>query len=185
MVACAARLAQLHGTEHQVRCQCSGRSERAGNQFDIAYIANTIHHVTDQKALFEQVRCALKPGGIFVSIDPLRYNPAIEAYRRIATQVRTDDEAPLGFEVLELVRERFVNVQHREFWIASLALFLKYFAVDRIHPNEDRYWKRIFRESQKSLKWWLPLRAIDEYLTRVPLLRRLAWNMVIWGYKPQ
>ncbi len=184
MVACAARLARLHGVNIKPVVSAAEDLNVPPDHFDIAYIANTIHHVTDQNALFEQVRRALKPGGIFVSIDPLRYNPLIEAYRRMATKVRTDDESPLGFEILDLARQYFVSVRHREFWIASLALFLRYFAVDRIHPNQDRYWKRIFRESKSSLRWWLPLRAMDECLTRLPLVRRLAWNIVIWGNRP-
>ena len=49
----------------------------------------------------------------------------------------------------------------------------------------DRYWKRILSESRENLRWWLPLRGLDEFLTRVPVVRRLAWNMVMWGYKPR
>lgn len=184
MVDSAVRLGRLNGVEIEGIVSSGEDLKVAPGQFDIAYIANTIHHVTDKRALFEQLRRALKPGGIFVSIDPLRYNPVINTYRRMATAVRTEDEAPLGFEVLNLARKYFVDVQHREFWIASLALFIKYFAVDRIHPNQDRYWKRIFRETRETLGWWLPLRAIDSYLTRIPVFRRLAWNMVMSGRKP-
>src|SRR5215469_10816301 len=61
-----------------------------------------------------------------------------------------------------------------KFWILSLALFLKYYAVDRIHPNQDRYWKRIYKETENSLVWWKPLRWLDSGLTRIPLVRRLA-----------
>jgi len=185
MVDSAVRLARLNGVEIEGVVSAGEDLNVSAGHFDIAYIANTIHHVTDKSALFEQLRRALKPGGMFVSIDPLRYNPVIGAYRRMATQVRTEDEAPLGFETLKLARKYFVDVEHREFWIASLALFVKYFAVDRIHPNQDRYWKRIFRESRKDLGWWLPLRAIDRCLTRIPIFRRLAWNMVMSGRKPR
>jgi len=183
MVDSAVRLARLNGVEIEGVVSAGENLNVPTGQFDIAYIANTIHHVTDKSALFEHLGRALKPGGMFVSIDPLRYNPGIEAYRRMATEVRTEDEAPLGFETLKLARKYFVDVQHREFWIASLGLFVKYFAVDRIHPNQDRYWKRIFRESKESLGWWLPLRTIDKCLTRIPLVRRLAWNMVMSGRK--
>lgn len=185
MVDSAVRLARLYGVEIQGIVSAGENLNIPAGQFDIAYVANTIHHVTDKHALFEQLQRALKPGGIFVSVDPLRYNPIIKAYRRMATAVRTEDEAPLGFETLKLARKYFVDVQHREFWIASLALFVKYFAVDRIHPNQDRYWKRIFRERRESLGWWLPLRAVDSYLTRIPFIRRLAWNMVMSGRKAQ
>ena len=101
----------------------------------------------------------------------------------MASRVRTPDETPLTRRYLELVREYFVNAGHREFCIASLVLFLKYFLIDRVHPNHDRYWKRILRETPESLWWWMPLRKLDQVLTRVPGLRWLAWNMVMWGEK--
>jgi hypothetical protein len=75
-------------------------------------------------------------------------------------------------------------VEHREFWISTLLLFVKYYVVDRVHPNEDRYWKRILRETAARLWWWMPLRALDRVLTRLPLVRWLAWNVVMYGQKP-
>jgi len=155
----------------------------AAETFDFVYIANTIHHVRDRDALFQKIHRALKAGGRFFSCDPLAYNPAINVYRRIATEVRTEDESPLQIGDLRLARKYFPNVQHREFWISTLLLFLKYYAVDRLHPNQDRYWKHILRETRETLRWWMPLRAIDAVLTRLPLMRWLAWNMVMWGEK--
>jgi SAM-dependent methyltransferase len=152
--------------------------------YDIIYVANTIHHVHNRPALFEKISRALKPGGMFFSYDPLAYNPLINIYRRMATAVRTPDEAPLTAADIRLAKSYFTDVHHREFWISTLLLFAKYFLVDRIHPNQDRYWKRILRESPSSLWWWLPLRGLDRLLTRLPLFRWLAWNMVIWGRKP-
>ena len=151
--------------------------------YDFVYIANTIHHVHDRGALFEKIHRALKLGGRFFSYDPVAYNPAINIYRRMATEVRTEDEFPLTLADLRLARKYFPNVQHREFWISTLLLFIKYYAVDRVHPNQDRYWKRILRETPQSLRWWMPLCALDSALTRLPLVRWLAWNMVMWGEK--
>ena len=151
--------------------------------YDILYIANTIHHVQDRDALFAQMHRALKAGGRFFSYDPLAYNPAINVYRRMATAVRTPDESPLTTADLALAQKYFRRVGHREFWISTLFLFVKYFAMDRVNPNEDRYWKRILRETPRTLWWWLPLRTLDSFLARVPLVRWLAWNMVMWGEK--
>jgi 2-polyprenyl-3-methyl-5-hydroxy-6-metoxy-1,4-benzoquinol methylase len=151
--------------------------------YDIVYVANTIHHVADRAALFEQIRGALKHGGRFFSIDPVAYNPAIQVYRAMATQVRTPDESPLRVADLRLVKKYFANVQHREFWFLTLALFFKYYLIDRVHPNQDRYWKRILRETPETIRWWKPLRACDSFLTRLPILRWLCWNIVIWGEK--
>ncbi|PYT35111.1 MAG: SAM-dependent methyltransferase [Acidobacteria bacterium] len=184
MVDIASRLAKRHGVTLTAVVSPGETLHVPSNEFDIVYVANTIHHVTNKPALFSQLRRVLKPGGIFVSVDPLAYNPVIQVYRRMATKVRTEDEAPLTFADVDLASRYFEGVAHREFWIASLVLFLKYFLIDRVHPNQDRYWKRIFSETRDSLKWWMPLRSLDEHLTRLPLVRRLAWNMVMWGRKP-
>lgn len=183
MVNCAIALGKVHGVEIQGLVQSGESLDVVPESYDIVYIANTIHHVTDKRQLFAQIQNALKPGGRFFSFDPLAYNPVINVYRRMATEVRTEDEAPLTFDDLRLAGEYFQNVQHREFWILTLSLFLKYFLFDRIHPNEDRYWKRIFKETSASLWWWTPLAAIDQLLTHLPLVRRLSWNMVMWGEK--
>jgi 2-polyprenyl-3-methyl-5-hydroxy-6-metoxy-1,4-benzoquinol methylase len=151
--------------------------------YDLIYIANTIHHVQNRAALFAQMQRALKPGGRFFSYDPLAYNPAINLYRRMASAVRTPDESPLSTADLDSARKYFRHVGHREFWLSSLLLFVKYYLIDRVHPNEDRYWKRILRETPLSLRWWVPLRALDKFLTRIPLVRWLAWNIVMWGEK--
>ena len=183
MVECAVALGTVHGVEIEGIVQSGESLDVPAGSYDIVYVANTIHHVTDKRRLFEQIHKALKPGGRFFSFDPLAYNPVIDVYRKLATKVRTEDEAPLTFDDAKLAAQFFHNVQHREFWILTLTLFLKYFLVDRVHPNSDRYWKRIFRESPQSLWWWTPLERIDRALTRLPLVRRLAWNMVMWGEK--
>jgi SAM-dependent methyltransferase len=185
MVECAVALGKLHGVQIQGVSQSGENLDVPENHFDIVYIANTIHHVTDKKQLFQQIHRALKSGGHFFSCDPLAYNPVIDIYRKMATQVRTEDEAPLSFEDVHVAEEYFENVQHREFWILTLSLFLKYYLIDRIHPNSDRYWKRMLDETPQSLWWWRPLQKVDQLLTRLPLVRRLAWNMVMWGDKAE
>jgi len=183
MVHCAVALGKLHGVEIQGLVQSGESLDLTPGFYDLVYIANTIHHVTDKRQLYTQIQNALKPGGRFFSFDPLAYNPFINVYRKIATEVRTEDEAPLTFHDVKLASEYFQNVRHREFWILSLSLFMKYFILDRVHPNQDRYWKRIFKETPATLRWWTPLAALDHFLTRLPLIKRLAWNMVMWGEK--
>lgn len=184
MVTFAEHLARYHGVEVRGVVSAGEGLEVEENSFDFVYAANVLHHVTDKERFFRQIHRALRPGGKFFSWDPLVYNPMIWVYRRMATEVRTVDEHPLSFREIALAQRHFVNVGHREFWIASLALFLKYFLLDRVHPNQDRYWKRILQETPQSLRWWRPLALLDTaVLTRLPLVRRLAWNMVLWGEK--
>jgi hypothetical protein len=40
---------------------------------------------------------------------------------------------------------------------ASLALFLKYCALDHEFPNQDRFRERILRETTADPWWWMPL----------------------------
>jgi len=183
MIDCAMALAQAYGVSIRAVVQSGEQLEVPKEYFDIAYVANTIHHVADKDLLFRQIHGALKVGGRFFSYDPISYNPIIEIYRRMATKVRTEDEAPLTFGDVEIARRYFPNIQHREFWILTLSLFLKYYLIDRVHPNSERYWKKIFLETPRTLWWWTPLERADRFLTRLPLIRRLAWNMVLWGEK--
>lgn len=183
MIRNALSLAERHRVRIDAIVSAGEDLNVSADTYDVVYIANTIHHVTNKRSLFDNARRALKRGGIFVSIDPLAYNPVINLYRRMATDVRTPDEKPLTFADVELAAQYFDDVQHREFWILSLALFMKYYLIDRVHPNSDRYWKRIFRETARNLWWWMPLRAVDEGLTYLPFVRRMAWNMVMWGRK--
>ena len=183
MVETAVRLGQLHGVEIRGIVSPAESLGVEEASFDFVYVANAIHHIQDKRAFLAEVQKALKPGGRFFSIDPVVYNPVIEMYRRMATTVRTEDEAPLSHSDLQLVRSYFRDVGHCHFWILSLALFIKYYLLDRVHPNEDRYWKRIFRETPESLWWWRPLEFADRILTRIPLLQWLSWNIVMWGEK--
>lgn len=183
MVETVLKLGQRYGVELQGVVSSAESLNVPEGSYDIVYVANTIHHVQDRDLLFSLIHRALKPGGIFISYDPLAYNPVINVYRRMATSVRTPDESPLTIADLNLARKYFAQVDHREFWISTLLLFVKYYLIDRVHPNQDRYWKRILREKPETLRWWMPLRALDQVLSRIPLIRWLAWNIVMWGRK--
>ena len=183
MVETALKLGRLYGVELEGAVSVGESLSVPENSYDFVYLANVIHHVHDRASLFGQVRRALKPGGRFFSMDPIAYNPVINVYRRMATKVRTEDESPLTRSDIALAGRFFSDVRHREFWIASQLLFIKYMLVDRVHPNADRYWKRILKETDDTLGWWKPLRALDAALTRIPGLRWLAWNTVMWGAK--
>jgi 2-polyprenyl-3-methyl-5-hydroxy-6-metoxy-1,4-benzoquinol methylase len=183
MVQTGHEIAKKYGVEVEGIVSSAEELDVPAESYDLVYIANTIHHVQDRELLFQKIHRALKPGGRFFSFDPIAYNPVINVYRRMATEVRTEDESPLTARDLKLAKKYFPDVQHREFWISTLALFLKYYAFDRVHPNQDRYWKRILRETPESLSWWMPLRSLDALMTQIPAVRWLAWNMVMWGQK--
>jgi SAM-dependent methyltransferase len=182
MLATAKALAERHGVSIRTLLVENNVLEFGTSAYDVIYGANVIHHVSDIGQCLDDVARAIAPGGRCIFIDPLTYNPIIWVYRLLAHDVRSADEQPVGFGELEQMRARFGDVGHREFWGLSLALFLKYFLVDRLPPGRVRYWKHILQDDPERLaRWWVPLRDLDRYLLRVPGVRRLAWNMVYWG----
>jgi len=184
MIETTLKLGKRYGVELKGVVSVAEGLNVPSESYDLVYIANAVHHVQDRASMFNEIRRILKPGGRFFSYDPLAYNPAINIYRRMATAVRTSDEQPLTRADVKLASRYFSNFGHREFWIASLALFAKYYLKDHIHPNQDRYWKRIIHEKTEDLWWWwTPLRSLDAVLTRIPIMRWLAWNVVMWGEK--
>jgi len=154
--------------------------------FDIVYCANLIHHLSIEglPRFIEKIHSFLKKGGWFYSWDPLVYNPVIKIYRKVAKEVRSADESPLNFKILKLFRKKFTKVYHKEFWLLTLTLFLKYYFINRYNPNKVRYWKQIYKEKPEEINWWFnKLKRADRVLLKIPLLRAMAWNIVLYAQK--
>lgn len=184
MLEFAGRLAAHHGARIATVQAPADALPFPDDSFDIVYIANALHHVADVPAAVGELRRVLRPGGTFVSIDPIAYNPAINVYRRMAMGVRTEDEHPLRRADVAAIRGMFAASEARMFWLLALALFAKFYLIDRVDPNADRYWKRIFRV-EREIRWWFrPLAAMDDILLRlVPPLRWWCWNVVVVAKK--
>ena len=97
----------------------------------------------------------------------------------MAGQVLSIYEHPLGIADLGTMHTLFRNVRVLFFWLSTLAVFLKYFFIDQVHPNEERYWKKVIGDYDGIRVWYEPLAALDALLLRVPGLRWLAWNMAV------
>jgi len=154
--------------------------------FDVVYCANLMHHVPESEHTIwlENIHQFLRKGGKLYTWDPIKYNPVINVYRKMAMDVRTIDEMPLGFDILKKYEATFSNVHHKEFWLSTLVLFLYYYFIKRYNPNKVRYWKRIYKENDKTIGWWFkPLSALDNFFLKIPLINRLALNIVIVAEK--
>lgn len=147
-------------------------------EFDIIYCANTLHHVDIVESM-ERIKARLKRGGTFVSWDPVAYNPLINVYRKIATEVRTVDEHPLTLSDISYVRSCFQSSSVKWFWFSTLLIFVCMAVFERRNPNRERYWKKVVEESKKWEWLYKPLERIDNLLLRIPFLRPLCWNVVI------
>ncbi len=155
----------------------------ADETYDIVYAGNLLHHVDIDKSLKEIVR-VLKKNGKFVSWDPLAHNPLINIYRKIATEVRTEDEHPIRMEDIKLFKKYFKVVNYETTWFLSLWIFLKFYIIERVDPNKERYWKKIIKEHKRLEKEYLFLEKIDKKLLSVfPFLKRYCWNIIFYCQK--
>ena len=153
-------------------------------QFDIIYAGNLLHHV-DIEATLRKLLPHLKEDGVFVSWDPMAYNPVINVYRSMATDVRTPDEHPLTRADIKTFEKLFGSVATKYFWLTTLVIFVAMFVVQRRNPNKERFWKVILTEGDKWAWLYKPLERLDRVLLAViPPLRYLCWNVVVIAKKP-
>lgn len=179
MLEAAQRLAKEHGVEIETRVVAGDTVPADNDEFDLIYGNGVLHHVPLDTAAPELAR-VLKAGGKGCFIEPLPYNPVINVYRRIAKDVRTEDEHPLSFEQIEGLKRSFGSVEHEEFWLTTLAVFLRFYLWDRVNPNHERYWKKIYTDAPRLERMFKPLHALDQRMLRLaPGLGRFCWNTVI------
>lgn len=181
MCAAAQRLAVRHGTTIETHVSAAEDLGLGDRMFDVIYTGNTLHHV-DIPATMDRLLKHLRPGGMFVSWDPVAYNPLINVYRRLATEVRTPDEHPLRLADIRAVRRRFASSEVRWFWFTTLLVFVWMAVGQRRSPNRERYWKKVVDEADTWQSLYRPLERVDRILlTCLPFLRPLCWNVVIVG----
>ncbi len=181
----AESLAKQYKVTHLIRFICAdvakAMAECKAEQVDFLYGANVLHHI-NRDPIPGLLSRLLKKNGKFAFIDPLKYNPVINVYRAMANKIRSPDERPLDFRAIEQFQP-FFKTSHREFWLTSMVIFMKFFFIDRVHPNQEPYWKKIFYDGLKSA-WLLEHTGkIDNFLARITPLNYLCWNTVIYGEK--
>ena len=181
----ALRLAEANGVKISTHVSAAEDLGLAsGVKFDVIYTGNTLHHV-DLAATMPLLLKHLKPDGMFVSWDPVAYNPAINYYRRNAMEVRTEDEHPLRLVDIRTVRDQFRESHTRWFWLSTLSIFIIMALVQRRDPNKERYWKKVIEEADRWAWLYRPLELFDKILLLIPFLRPLCWNVVIVGRGPK
>lgn len=154
-----------------------------GGVFDIVYGANILHHV-DYKRSVPEIARVLKPGGQSYFTEPLAYNPAINVYRRMASNFRTPDEIAFRFSDLKVFENYFGRVWYKEFWLLTLWLFVQFFLIERVSPAKERYWKKILKDAKRLEKTYYFLEGIEKKLLRwLPFLRYGCWNVVVIAHK--
>ncbi|MEQ8969388.1 MAG: class I SAM-dependent methyltransferase [Coleofasciculus sp. C1-SOL-03] len=183
MVEVALKLAAANGVNIEGQTANAMALDFADNTFDIVYASNLLHHIPDPKIALQEMHRVLKPGGKACFWDPLKHNPVINIYRRMATEVRTDDEMPLDINIVNVVESLFAQTTYDTFWLASLWIFLRFYLIEKVDPNKERYWKKIIIEHKRLSPTYRRLEIIDQSLKKIPLIKRLAWNIAVVATK--
>ncbi|MEO6003601.1 MAG: class I SAM-dependent methyltransferase [Opitutus sp.] len=186
MCAATQRLAAANGvtlTTHVSAIEDLGLSR--DQQFDIIYTGNTLHHA-DIGETMDNILPHLKREGVFVSWDPVAYNPIINLYRAIATKVRTEDEHPLRLQDIRAVRSCFASSEVSWFWLTTQLIFILMVVAQFRSPNKERFWKKVIDEADSWAWLYRPLAALDRALIGLfPFLGPLCWNVVIFAKSPR
>ena len=183
MVEKALKLAAANGVQIDGRTMNAMELDFPANTFDIVYAANLLHHLPEPMTALREIHRVLKPGGKLCFWDPLRHNPLIKIYRRMATEVRTEDERALDIGIIKSVKSLFRETIYDTFWLATLWIFLRFYLVERIHPNKERYWKKIIAEQRLLAPTYNRLERLDGLLKQLPFMKRFAWNLAVVATK--
>ena len=183
MVEVALKLAETNGVKIEGCTANAMELEFPDNTFDIVYASNLLHHLPEPKMAIREMHRVLKPGGKACFWEPLKHNPVINVYRRMATKVRTEDETPLDINIVKFVNSMYSEVAYDTFWLATLWIFLRFYLIERVHPNKERYWKKIIIEQARLEPEYLRLENLDNILKKLPGMKRFAWNLAVVARK--
>ena len=179
------RLAHLHGVNvrtHKSAVESLGLP--ADERFDVIYAGNLLHHV-DIPATIRRLKRHLTKDGVFVSWDPLAYNPLINVYPRFATTSGHRTSIRSRCAIFGYSAGKSQDVQTRYFWLTTLVVFLWMAVGQRRNPNRERFWKAVVKESEQWKPLYNPLSKLDAVLLKLfPPLRLLCWNVVIAARLP-
>lgn len=99
-------------------------------------------------------------------------------------EVRTEDEHPLKMRELKLFKKYFSDVEYDTFWLFTNFIFVKYYFIDKVNPNKERYWKKIIKDAKNIEKLYSKLENLDKIAKKLfPFLKRYCWNISIICHK--
>jgi len=130
------------------------------NSFDIVICAGVLHHLDIKKA-FPELSRVLKPDGEIICIEPLKYNPFIQLYRKLTPHLRTKYEVEHILTKIELgvAKDYFKKMKLRFFHLATLL------AIPFCNLPKFDFMLNV-------------LERIDKGLLKLPLIKWWAWQVI-------
>ena len=168
-VATAARTAEEKGLSDNTEFAVmdAENMEFPDDHFDVIVCIGVLHHLELSKAFPELAR-VLKPGGKIISAEALGYNPFIQLYRRLTPKLRT------AWETDHILTLKQVD-QGALFFKDVDVRFFHLFTILAIPFQKYGYFDRLLRVME----------IIDSVVLRIPLVRRMAWQMIFVYSNPK
>jgi SAM-dependent methyltransferase len=136
------------------------------DEFDLVCGFGILHHLNLDVALRELAR-VLKSDGSCIFLEPLGHNPAINLYRWLTPNMRTEDEHPLLLKDFSIFRRHFSCLD---------PLFVNLTTLATLPLSRWPSSSKLLRGAAGS----------DKVLFQVlPFIRRFAWNVVLIFSEPQ
>jgi ubiquinone/menaquinone biosynthesis C-methylase UbiE len=136
--------------------------------FDIICCMGVLHHLDLNKAYPELAR-VLKPDGVIICNEPLKYNPVFQLYRRLTPHLRTK------WEIEHILKKKDINLAKRWFGKVEILGFFHLFTLLAVPL-------RNLSEFGRVLSF---LEAIDSIILKLPFLKYLAWQVIFTLSQPK
>ena len=133
--------------------------------FDIVYTKSVLIHLDLEKVIPEIYR-VLKKGGKAIFVEPLKYHPVVNLYRRFCAPKEWRTLAKyFSIKSIEEVGKKFDDFHHKEFFLKSFISFM---------------WQFKFRNADKFIKSLNRWNKVDIFLLKLfPFLKHLCWMSVL------
>jgi len=152
--------AELDGVADRVETLCAPVDEVEPRQVDVIVAFAVLHHCFPLENVMPTLLRWLKPGGVFVAVEPVTYLAWLEWLRNrsgIPTGPLDEGERKLRAEDLRYVKGLFTR--------SEIVHFHAFGRLSRIWPGGDRLYRRI-----------------DRTILALPMAWRLAGSALLVGY---
>jgi hypothetical protein len=109
------------------------------------------------------ISVALKPGGLFVSTEPVAYARWLRKFAKFrpggAPDYWSPNDCPLRPSEFKIIHRYFPNLQVKHYNLLRHHLFLR-------------------NSNIRKILWW-----IERYLLMIPSMKNLAGHVLMWAYK--
>ncbi len=158
------RRAELDGVANRVQTLCGPIGEIEPRPVDVIVAFAVLHHCFPLESLLPELLRWLRPGGVFVAVEPVNYLTSLEWLRNrsgIPTGPLDDGERKLRAEDLNYLKSHFPRSKTVHFHVFG--------RLSRIWPGGDRLFRRVDRRVlQLAMAWKLAGSALFVGYSDIP-----------------